>query len=83
MDRLIYIGTMGTGILFKILCFNSLMLIPTMNNMTSYLTVVLDMQLPYKLISTILHHLNLFKYKNMIFNLNNVTKIHADSSLVG
>ena len=68
MDLLICIGTILTGLISKIPIFTTLKLIPMTKIMTSQLTVLLDMQLPFRLTRTILSHLNLFKYQNVMFN---------------
>ena len=83
VDRLIFMGTIFTILLSNILSFNSLILITMMKIMTSKLAVVLAMQITFRIMSTIFSHLNLFKYKNMIFNIKSVTKIHYDPSLFG
>ena len=54
-----------------------------MNNMISKLTVVLAMQLPFKIMSTIFSHLNLFKDHNVMFNLNNMTTTYRATSFFG
>ena len=83
IDLLIYMGTLLTMILSKILSFTNLILIHMVRNMPSQLIVVLAMKLPFIIMSIIFSHLNVFKYHNMISNLNIVTTIHLYSSLVG
>ena len=70
-------------IFYKILILTNLMIMPIMKTMTSKLIVVLVMQLPFNLMSTVFYHINLFKYYNVKFNLKNMTKIHSVPSLVG
>ena len=75
MDLLIHMDTMLTILLSMILSFTTLMIIPMMKITTSELTVGFTMQLPYRTRSTILSHMELFKYNNDMFNLNNVTTV--------
>ena len=83
MELLICVLTMLTGLLSKILSFNTLVVIHIMNVTTMLLTVVLDMQPPLILASSIFSHLDLFKYQNVIFNLKRTTTIHSVPLLVG
>ena len=82
VDRLIFMGTMLTIIFPKIPIFTTLMLIIMIRTMNSQLPVVLDMHLPSNPMSTIFFHIKLFKYKNTMFNLKNMNKIHSTPSLV-
>ena len=50
--------------------------------MTLKLTVVLSMKLTVELMSTIISHINWFKYKNVMFNIKNVTTINSYTYLV-
>ena len=83
IDLLIYTVAAFNGILSNILSFTNLILIHMVRNMNSQFTVVLAMKLPFIIMSIIFSHLNVFKYHNMISNLNRVTQIHSYSSLVG
>ena len=83
MELLIFMGNMVTGILSKIPRFTASVLITMMNIMTSQLEVLLTMQLPYRLMIIIFSHLDLFKYQNVIFKVNNVTTMHPHLYLVG
>ena len=82
-DLLIFMKTMFTVILSKIPSFNILMLITMMRIITLQLTVVFSMQLPFRLIRTILSHLESFTCHNATFNLKNATIIHSAPYLVG
>ena len=83
MEILICMGNILAGRLSNILRFTNSVLIPMMNITTSKFTVVFSMQLPLRIIITILSYLELFKYHNVKFNLNKVTKIHSSPYLVG
>ena len=66
----------------NILIFTTLMLMHMMKIMTTQLTVVLDMQIPFSLMNTFFSHIYLFKYQNVMFNLKSATEIHSDPFLV-
>ena len=73
MDHFIFMGDMLNIILSNILIFTTLIIILLMRIMTSQLTVVLSIQIPFSIVITILYHMDLLKYQNMTFNLKNVT----------
>ena len=74
---LIYMGTMLTGILSKIPRVTTLMLINMTKIITLQMTAVFSMDITFRLMSTIFSHIDVFKYQNVNFNLNNVTTIHS------
>ena len=76
-------GTMLNILLFNILSYNTLVIIPMSKIMTSQLTFVLAMKLICRIMSIIFSHLNLFKYQVVIFNLNIMNKIKFSLSFVG
>ena len=78
MDLFKFKETMLNGLLSKIMRFNTLMLIHITKTTNPQLTAVLSMQLPFKIMITLVYHLNVFKYYNVTFNLNIMTKIHSD-----
>ena len=82
VELLIYMGTVLTGILSKILIFTNLMLIHTMNIMTTQLIVVLTIQIHFSIMSAIFSNMDLFKYHNLMFNLKIATIIHSIPCLV-
>ena len=74
---------MLTGLLSNIMGFTASVIIHMMNIKTSQLTVVFAIHLTFGVMSTIFSHTDLFKYQNMTFNLNNMTKTQSSPYLVG